>query len=469
MKKRIRQMSSMLLALILACGAFSGCGKRETANDGKIEITIGNVPDENNESEYALFKSRVAEMNEKYPDVNVVERRYGYDTESFLPLASSGDLPMLYDTFFTETKKIIDGNYAADITKQLKERGFDTALNPAFMIDLKRDDKYYAVPVNAYVMGLLCNAELFKQAGLADADGIPLFPTSWEDLAEKAKIIQDKTGVQGFFVPTTSGNGGWNFMNIAWAFGGEFEECIDGKWTAVYNSQEMVNAFQYIKDLKYKYNVIGDNALVDTVEFRKRFAGGQVAMGIYASANERNNFSEIIEINKLPLECFSLCAMPKGVNGERKALLGGTLYMFSNRATQEQLDACFNWLEICGFTPKMDDTKVKKLSEDFESDNKNDYVVGSTNVYIWSDPDYVNTIKKARENYVNVDERMFSAYPDLENTTLVPEPPYCAQNLYRELDSLLQKVLLDENVDIQKMLDDSVAQFQANYLDKISE
>ena len=117
----------------------------------------------------------------------------------------------------------------------------------------------------------------------------------------------------------------------------------------------------------------------------------------------------------------------------------------------------------------MDDTKVKKLSEDFESDNKNDYVVGSTNVYIWSDPDYVNTIKKARENYVNVDERKFSAYPDLENTTLVAEPPYCAQNLYRELDSLLQKVLLDENVDIQKMLDDSVAQFQANYLDKISE
>ena len=161
--------------------------------------------------------------------------------------------------------------------------------------------------------------------------------------------------------------------------------------------------------------------------------------------------------------------MPKGVNGERKALLGGSLYMFSNRATQEQLDACFNWLEICGFTPKMDDTKVKKLSEDFESDNKNDYVVGSNNVYIWSDPDYVNTIKKARENYANVDERKFSAYPDLENTTLVPEPPYCAQNLYRELDSLLQKVLLDENVDIQKMLDDSVAQFQANYLDKISE
>jgi len=468
MKNKTKKIVSLLSALVLLCTSMAGCGEKETATDGKVEITIGNVPEETNEAEYEVFKSRVAEMNEKYPNVNVVERRYGYSLETFLPLASSGDLPMLYDTFFTETKKIIDGNYAGDITKQITERGFDKAISPSVMIDLTRDGKYFGIPCNVYVMGLLCNAQLFEQAGLVDENGIPLFPTTWEDLAEKAKIIQEKTGVQGFFMPTMDGNGGWHFMNIAWAFGAKFEECIDGKWTAVYNSPEMVNAFQYVHDLKWKYDVIGDNALVNVPTFRKQFAGGQVAMGIYAPSNERNNFAEIFKQNPLPLEAFSMCALPKGVDGTRKALMGGTLYMFSQTATQEELDACFNWLEICGFTPKMGEEKIAKLKEDFAADNQNNYVVGSTNAYVWSDKNYLNTIEEARKDYINVDQRKFEQYPDLENTTLMPEEPYCAQDLYRVIDALLQKVLLEENVDIQAMLDESVKEFQFNFLDKIN-
>lgn len=463
MKKRTKKVVALLSALVLVGGSLAGCGGKD---DGRIELKIGNCPTEDNEAAYEVFKTRVKEFEDKYPNIKIVEAPYGYDTQSFLPLASSGDLPLLYDTFFTETKKIIDGGYAGDVTKQIKERNLDTSINSAFMIDLERDGKLYGIPYNAYVMGLLCNAELFKQAGLVDENGVPLFPETWEDLAEKAKIIQDKTGAQGFFLPTTNNNGGWNFTNIAFGFGAKFEENVDGKWKAVYNSPEMVKAFEYIRDLKYKYNVIGDNALVDTIEFRKRFAAGQVAMGIYAPSNERNNFSEILPINQLPFECFSLTALPKGTDGKRRALLGGSLYMFSQTATQEQLDGAFNWLEICGFTPKMDETRTKKLSEDMAADAAEGYAVGATNAYIWNDPEYVNAIKTAQEPYRNVDEKMFAAYPDLENTELVPEEPYCAQNLYSEIDALLQKVLLDENVDIQKMLDESVASFQVNYLDK---
>lgn len=468
MTNNTKRIISLLCAVSLMGGVLTACGSKSASNDGKIEITIGNVPDENNEAEYSLFKERIKEMKVKRPDVNVVERRYGYDVESFLPLASSGDLPMLYDTFFTETKKIIDGKYAGDITKQIKERGFDKAISENVMIDLMRDGKYYGVPCNVYVMGLLCNAQLFEKAGLVDENGIPLFPTSWEDLAQKAKTIQDKTGVQGFFMPTMDGNGGWHFMNIAWAFGGKFEDCIDGKWTAVYNSPEMVKAFQYIHDLKWKYNVIGDNALVNVPTFRGLFAGGQVAMGIYAPSNERNNFSEIIEQNPLPLEAFSMCALPKGEDGTRRALMGGTLYMFSQTATQEQLDACFDWLEVCGFTPKLSDEKIKAMAADFKTDSENNYVVGATNAYVWSDKGYLDTIENARKDYVNIDQRKFAQYPDLENTTLCPEEPYCAQDLYRVIDDLLQRVILEENVDIQEMLDQSVSDFQFNFLDKIN-
>jgi len=467
-KSTTKKIITLVVALVILCGVMLSCTNKQTVSEPRVEITIGNVPLKSNEAEYSLFKSRVAQMNEKYPDVNVIERRYGYNVESFLPLASSGDLPMLYDTFFTETKKIIDGNYAGDITKQVKDRGFDKAISESVMIDLTRDGKYYGLPCNVYVMGLLCNAQLFKQAGLVDENGVPLFPTSWEDIAEKAKIIQNKTGVQGFFMPTMDGNGGWHFMNIAWAFGAKFEECINGKWTAVYNSPEMVKAFRYVHDLKWKYDVIGDNALVNVPALFKQFAEGQVAMGIYAPPNERNNFANILKYNALPLDAFSMCALPKGEDGTRKALMGGTLYMFSQTASQEELDACFDWLEICGFTPKMGDEKIETLKRDFEADSKNNYVVGASNAYVWNDQSYLNTIEEARKDYINVDQRKFAQYPDLENTILVPEEPYCCQDLYRVIDSLLQKVLLNENVDIQAMLDESVKDFQLNFLDKIN-
>ncbi len=467
MKNKTKKVISLITAMVILGGVMSGCGNKQASSDGKVEITIGNVPKETNEAEYALFKERVAEMNEKRPDVNVVERRYGYGVDTFLPMASSGDLPMLYDIAFTEPKKIIDGNFAGDITKQVKERGYDKALNHSYMIDVIRDGKYYFIPWNVYVMGILCNAQLFEQAGLVDENGIPLFPTSWEDLAEKAKIIQDKTGAQGFFMPSMNGDGGWFFMNVAWAFGAEFEEYIDGKWTAVYNSPEMVKACQYLHDLRWKYDVLGDNALVAALDSRKLFAGNQLAMTIYAPSNERNNFADVLTQNDLPLEVFSMCAMPKGVDGKRKALMGGSLYAFSQTATQEQLDACFDWLEICGYTPEMSEERIKKLKENFATDSENNYVVGASNAYVWNSEEYVNAFEDARKEYINVDQRKFAQYPDLENTILCPEPPHCCQDLYIMLSEIVQKILLDETVDIQAILDESVKNFQTNFLDKI--
>ena len=55
----------------------------------------------------------------------------------------------------------------------------------------------YGVPRDAYALGLMCNVELFEEAGLVDDNGIPKFPQTWDELAKDAKIIKDKTGAAG--------------------------------------------------------------------------------------------------------------------------------------------------------------------------------------------------------------------------------------------------------------------------------
>ena len=56
----------------------------------------------------------------------------------------------------------------------------------------------------------------------------------------------------------------------------------DGKWKATFNSPEAAAALQYIKDLKWKYDVLPTNTLIDGEEYSKLFATGNAAMQIAA-------------------------------------------------------------------------------------------------------------------------------------------------------------------------------------------
>ena len=93
-----------------------------------------------------------------------------------------------------------------------------------------------------------------------EADGTSKQPKDWMELVEFAKIIKHKTGKAGFIIPTTNNCGGWFFTNIAWSFGTDFmEQREDDTWEATFNTPETIEALQFIKDLKWKYDVFSNN------------------------------------------------------------------------------------------------------------------------------------------------------------------------------------------------------------------
>ena len=103
----------------------------------------------------------------------------------------------------------------------------------------------------------MLNVALFKEAGLVDKDGLPLYPKTWAELAETAKKIKDKTGAAGFCLLAKDNAGGWHFTNLAWGFGANFSVQKGGKWVAQVNTPEAIAAMQYVKDLKWKsYNFV---------------------------------------------------------------------------------------------------------------------------------------------------------------------------------------------------------------------
>src|SRR6056297_3565554 len=52
----------------------------------------------------------------------------------------------------------------------------------------------YGVPFDLHGNLLHVNVDLFEQAGLVDADGVPILPTSSEEWFEQARIMKEKTG-----------------------------------------------------------------------------------------------------------------------------------------------------------------------------------------------------------------------------------------------------------------------------------
>lgn len=463
----MKRKLSVFLAAVLSFGMIAGCGNVKDTNvstENKTVITIADWPSEEDTASYETMEQRKKEFMESNPDIVIETSTYKYATDTFLPKAMTGQLPTLYQTYYTEVDKIVDAGYAADITEMMTEFGMADALYPNVKDVVEKDGKLYGVPVQLYVQGLVCNVELFKQAGLVDENGVPKFPATYEELAATAKTIKEKTGKAGFALPTTSNGGGWHFMNVAWSNGVEFMVNENGKWVAKFDTQECYDALQYIKDLKWKYDVLPTNTLMAISDLESLLCTDQLAM--YFRPADRS--TGLIEAYGMSKDNIAQCRVPEGSAG-RIAQMGGTVYMLSNNATSEQKMACGKWLDFIGATPRVLEGTEEKLEKDKQEFVEKGYVVGIKDIPIWNTAERQEINDRLNEKYCNIDRRLFEDYEKYDTVTIKPEEPQKCQELYSLLDSCIQAVLVDENADPVELIQRAANDFQTNYLDKIAE
>ncbi|MDD6484511.1 MAG: extracellular solute-binding protein [Clostridiales bacterium] len=463
-----KKKTAVALTAVLVAASLVGCGgvnQTKNAESDKVQISVGEWPTENRPIEQEKYEGYLKTMNEKYPDIEVTPDEWAYDVQTFLPKASSGQLPTMYTCYLTETKKIINAGYSADITSILDELGYSEYLKKDIMDLCEKDGKFYGIPQDYYKMGLACNVELFKKAGLVDENGVPKFPQTWEEVAETAKTIKEKTGQPGFVLPTINNCGGWHFMNIAWSYGVEFMKQDGNKWVATFDSPECVAALQFVKDLKWKYNALPDNTLIDNPEMQKLFAVDQGAMYMTIGADVA-----LTETYGMPTDRFSFTKMPAGPKG-RYSLMGGKTRMFSPDATQQQLDACFKWLDVAAnFRPALTDEEqnayLEKTKSDLQTQKDQGYIVYSASTGIWEIPGLTEKVEALGKEMANIDYKLVETSMDDSDVTVKPEEPMNCQDLYSILDSCIQAVLTDENADPAQLVKEANAAFQKNYLDK---
>ncbi len=456
MKKSIKKAVSLVLVLLMIF--LVGCANKnvavseqpDTAAPEKVTLKLGIWPEDTLTDDIKMHEKWVETFNSKYPNVEVVPNYYKYATDTFVPLADSGKLPTVFETWYTEPQKLIEGGFVKDITDELKSLGWDNAINPSIKNLLSKDGRIYGIPRDGYALGLMINVELFEKAGLVDANGIPKYPKTWEELAQTAKTIKDKTGAAGICILAKDNAGGWHYSNIAWAFGAKLEANVNGKWVAQLNSPENIAAMNYVKDLKWKYDVLtADPTNEDWGTGFKALGTGEAAM--YIGANDAVN--QPTQVNGLDVKKLSIVPVPAGPGGQY-SLMGGTPYMFASNATSEEVKAALEYLEIMGKAPVVTTESLAGL----EADAQNRVTAGVPVIPsfpAWIAPDYLKAQQEVVDKYSNVDMALYNDYYNMikKDGNLHLEEPMLAQDMYAELTKVLQAVITDKNADVTKLLE----------------
>ena len=440
--------------------------EEKEAEPEPVTIKVDRMPDKDKSPEkYESMVKQVAAFEELYPWITIEWDTSVYSVDTFMAKAATGQLPDIMYIPATEANKIVSAGYAQDITAMMEKYGYTEAVKADVLDAFTYDEKIYFIPYSSYTMGLVMNKAVLEEAGELNADGSVNYPETWEELAEMAGRIKEKTGKAGLALPTTGNCGGWHFMNIAWSYGVDFmAQDEDGKWVTQFNTPECVEALQFVSDLKWKYDALSDNEFIDYAEMYKLTGSGQAAM---VMSTPDTGCMNDLGANGMVAEEFAIGHLPAGPEG-RYALSGGSLFMIPAGTSEEKQDACFKWTEFIGEGVSMTEEALESQRAALEDRvAKGSMVLPKVLASSYNDGQRAEALNKLYGEYADVKPEQVAAFEESGVVTVRMEEPQCCQDLYAIFDNLVQAVLTDENADIESLVEKAANDFQVNFLDNV--
>lgn len=465
-------MRKLLVSLLIfGILLFSGC----TDDDDRIKVTIGMWPEEVLTKDVEMFKKWEKNFERDYPQYDIIPDHYTYSPETVNAKATSNQLPVVFQTYFTEPKKLIANGFIRDITKELMELGWYDKMDPMMRETLSEDGKIYGVPRDGYGLGLFLNLEMLYYVGeidknedgtyrLHDEEGNPLYPTTFADIRRISELIVENMEYKyGIVILSANKNGGWQFSNMAWNFGcANLQVYRNGKWEANLNDPGAVRALEWIQRMRND-DLIPPDASLSYNDWYSKIGSGQVAMAFCGS----DALALPVSTFNFPLDQFAFVPMPTGDGVSRYSLYGGTPYVFSANATDEQVKGALLFLKYMGRSPEIDDISLEAMELGFQTAQAKAMPILPT-IKAWADPDYLEVANELEEKYINVNMDYFRDFFDTIEEMKKPEEPHYCQDMYGLLDNAIQSILSNPVADPLSELTIANNQFQKNFLSKIN-
>lgn len=425
----------------------------QIAGGRPVTITVSEKPSADQAAALEQWEAQAARFTAMYPNVTIQGLELQYDPAAFTALIAGNQLPTLFRTYFTEPPKFIAQNAIADLTPYFAAAGIDGVFNQKVLDVISQDGKVYGIPRDAYALGLAYNKSLLSAAGY-DAP-----PATWDELADMAVKLTDRANdVAGFaFINDGSAATGWHFTDIAYGFGATPDSIItnngDGTYTAGFGTGATVDALQFIKDLRWKYDVL-PGATLDWGSISEALVSGRVAMAIYAGDQFNYDYTQFPDTD---FSNFGYAAIPAGPSG-RFTLTGGNVWVVSAQATADEQEAAAYYQLWRQFDPVELQTSIEVTTE----------AVGMPTLPLYVG-DYQSQWADWRATYNKLPVENYAPFNDAVTggeVTLQAEPSPNVQDYYAEIGTVISEVLSDESVDVPTRLADAAQEFQSFVLDR---
>lgn len=440
--------TAVLSTAALLAGCAGGTGD-DAAADGPVTIQV--AIDAGLEPEAReTFDARVDEFEEANPDITIEAQEYTWTGTTFAAELAGGTLPDVFPIPFTDGRGLIEREQIADISKLVAELPYADQFNPnVAQAGQDADGNMWAVPIAAYGQGLHYNRTLFEEAGL-DPDKPP---TTWDEVREYAKKIADATGEAGYATMTSANTGGWILATTVNAFGGRTEN--DDSSAPTIDSDAVVEALEYLQELRWDDNSMGSNFLYDWGSINQDFAAGRI--GMYISGG--GNYPNLVTQNALNPDDYGLTILP--LQGDDPGVLGGgTLAAVNPKATAAEQAASVDWIDFY-YMGKITNEEAAKASAKLSASL--DQPVGAPELPVF-DQELFDQNREWISEFINVPVEQMTPYTDqIGEQQILPEPRISTQEVYALLDTVVQAVLTDENADIPALLAAAQAQAEGIY------
>ncbi len=429
----------VVAALGLSAAACSNDAPAPAAG-GVVTITVNGLPPTTEAVDRKKFLDDKDEFEKANPNIKIDAKEGYMDPKTFATKLAGGQLEDLFYVYYTDPSSLIAKRQVAEITPYLDQIPAVKQIRPELMkVFSSQDNKVYGVPWRNYSMGLLFSKSLFTRAGLDPANP----PTTWDEVRTAArKIAALGDGIAGYGDYSKSNTGGWHFTAEIFSLGGDVAVDDGGKWKAAFNNDKGKQVLRQLHDMRWTDNSMGQRQLLEYADLIQMMASGK--LGMYLATGD--NLKTIVNQYKGNYNDYGLGPMPGG----KGTLAGGDGFMFNAKASPEKIKAGLTWLAFKFNNPA-------RIAHDYEYDVANKNPVGLPEPNIWTG-DAAKSQADASAKFANVPVDNFK--PFSEGNTGIPlklEPPN-AQQIYAVLDTVMQKVLTDQNANIDALLAEAETQ-----------
>jgi multiple sugar transport system substrate-binding protein len=432
----------------------------QIAGGRPVQITVIGKPPESQPEALKGWTAQVERFKKLYPNVTIVGSDYAYAPDTFATLVAGKQVPTLFEVYLSDPGKIIDQGVAADLSSFYEAQHLREVFNSNVLAITSKDGKVYGIPRFVYAMGLGYNMNMLKEAGFDRPPG------TWAELATMAqKLTKRDDGRAGFsFITDGSNATGWQFTTIAYTWGAKQADIVvpqsDGTYKAGFASGAPVDVLNYVKDLRWKYDVLPRENL-DWGKNGEVLATGRAAMVVMAGDQfnwMRTTFPDV------DLSQFGYAPLPAGPNGKSVSLVGGNIAMVSSAASDDQKEAAVYYRLWTQFDPT-------EIISNYEVSKQDPTVVVGAPVLPLYVGDYEKASQALQQQYANLPIANYRPFVDAVTAGTVglePEPATAGQEYYGAMGAVVSSILTDRATDPAAAVQQAATTFQSNVLDKLA-